>query len=256
MNTNEAPVIATRELTKRYGKKVALDGLSIELRSGRIYGLVGNNGSGKTTLLRILSGLSPRYEGKVEILGREDRKGLRLSRRSMGAFICPPAYYDTFSIKSNLTMRGILIGKNDKEQIKQLREQLKLKNRDIGGRTIRSCTPGQKQLYGVASALVGDPELLLLDEPFDGLDSKGIEDIRELLLKTNRENGVTILISSSKPAEIDNFVTDYIFIDNGRLVEQISSDELDARIAERGVEGVGDYFSSLVPSKPGKERTK
>jgi ABC-2 type transport system ATP-binding protein len=254
MDTQET-VISTQELTKRYGKKVALDGLSIELRRGRVYGLVGNNGSGKTTLLRILTGLSPRYEGKVEILGRGDRKGLRLSRKSMGAVVGAPQFYEAFSIKGNLTMRGILIGKNDPEEIKSLREHLKLKNRDMGGRTMRSCILIQKQLYGVAAALLGDPELLVLDEPLDGLDTNGIDDVKALL-QASRENGATVLVSSHEPADLEGFATDYIFIDNGKLVEQISADKLAASMAERGMEGVEEYFRALVPSEPGKERAK
>ncbi|MBO6010613.1 MAG: ATP-binding cassette domain-containing protein [Oscillospiraceae bacterium] len=254
--SDQETVISTHELTKRYGNKTALNGLSIELKRGHIYGLVGNNGSGKTTLMRVLTGLSPRYEGKVEILGRSDKKGLRLSQKSMGAVVGAPKYYDMFSIKGNLTMHGLLIGKNDSEEIKSLREQLRLKNRDIGGRTMRSCSLSQKQLSGVAAALLGGPELLVLDEPLDGLDTNGIEDSKALLLKANRENGATILISSHEPADLDNFATDYIFIEKGKLVEQLSTEELEARMAERGMESVEEYFRAIVPSEPGKESAK
>ena len=254
MNDQET-VISTQGLTKRYRSKTALDGLSIELKRGHIYGLVGNNGSGKTTLMRILTGLSPRYEGTVEILGRSDKKGLRLSRKSMGAVVGAPQFYEAFSIKGNLTMRGILIGKSDPEELKSLREHLKLKNRDMGGRTMRSCILIQKQLYGVAAALLGDPELLVLDEPLDGLDTNGIDDVKALL-QASRENGATVLVSSHEPADLEGFATDYIFIDGGKLVEQLSAAELAASMAERGMEGVEEYFRALVPSEPGKESAK
>ena len=252
MNTNEPPVISTHELTKRYGKKVALDGLSIELRRGRIYGLVGNNGSGKTTLLRILTGLSPRYEGKVEILGRDDKKGLRLSRRSLGALVDAPAYYDDLSVKDNLVLRSILLGKKDKARVEELREQFGLTDREVGTRAIHFCSLGQKQRFGIAATLLGEPRVLLLDEPINGLDPSGVAETRELLRKINEESGVTMLISSHLLAELYKLATDFIFIDRGRLLEQISSEELDARIAERGMEDVEEYFIALVRASEGR----
>lgn len=246
MNSDEKTVISTHELTKRYRKKTALDKLSIELKEGHIYGLVGDNGSGKTTLLRVLTGLSPRYEGTVEILGRSDKKGLNLSRRSIGALVDTPAYYDNLSVKDNLTIRAILLGKKDTERIKELRKLFGLQNKDVGARTMHSCSLDLEQRYGIAAALLGDPSILLLDEPMIGLDPTDMYETCELLSKINRESGVTMLISSQQLGELYKLATDYIFINDGKLIEQISSDELDARIEARGMQDVEEYFISLA----------
>ena len=246
MNSNEVTVISTQGLTKRYRNKTALDGLSIELKRGHIYGLVGNNGSGKTTLMRVLTGLSPRYEGTVEILGRSDKKGLRLSRKSVGALVDSPAYYDDLSVKDNLRMRSILIGADDKGRIDELREMFKITSNEVGTRAIHFCSLGQKQRYGIAAALLGTPELLLLDEPINGLDPSGMRETRELLQSISRDSGVTMIISSHLLEELYKLATDYIFINNGRLIEQISAEELETRIESRGLQNVEEYFISLV----------
>ena len=246
MNMDEKTVISTHELTKRYRKKTALDKLSIELKEGHIYGLVGDDGAGKTTLLRILMGLSPRYEGTVEILGRSDKKGLHQSRRSIGALVDASAYYDDLSVQDNLKMRAILLGKNDPKRIKELRKLFALENKDVGSHAMRSCSLGQKQCFGIVAALLGGPEILLLDEPLNGIDPTDMDETCELLSKINRESGVTILISSQLLGEVYELATDFIFIDNGRLIEQISSEELDARIEARGLQDVEEYFISLV----------
>ena len=243
-------VISIRELTKRYGSKTALDKLSLDLKKGRIYALVGRDGSGKTTLLSILAGFALRYEGTIELLGRSDKRGLHRARKSVGAFVDDPALFDELSIGDNLSVRGMLVGKNDKEQIKELRSSLRLRNSDVGKRGTRSATLGVKQLTGIAAAMIGDPEILLLDEPLSGLDVDGVEDTRGLLTRTNAEKGVTVLATARTLTELYGLATDYIFIDEGKLVEQMTAGELDAKLAERGLEEPEAYFDEIAPEKP------
>ena len=243
-------VISVKELTKRYGSRTALDRLSLELDKGRIYGLVGRDGAGKTTLLNLLAGFALRYEGSIEILGRSDRRGLRQARKSVGALVDDPALYDELSIGDNLAVRGMLVGKNDKDRIKELRKTLRLRNSDVGKRGTRSATIGVKLLTGIAAAMIGDPEILLLDEPLSGLDVDGVEDTRGLLAKTHEEKGVTILATGRTLTELYGLATDYIFIDGGKLVGQMTAAELDAKLAERGLEEPEAYFDEIAPEKP------
>lgn len=253
---NPETVISTHDLSKRYGKKTALDNVSIDIKKGRIYAIVGGDGSGRTTLLRILAGFIPSWKGKVEILGRTGKHGLRMARKSVGAFIDVPACYDELSVGDNLTMRGILIGKRDKERISDLRAKFLLKNRHVGKRGLRSASLGVKQVTGIVAAMVGDPQILLLDEPMYGLDTDGLLAARDEFARLREEKDVTILASVHFPTELDEIATDYIFMDAGRVIGEISADDLKAKIAEGGVEDVGAYYAALKDAKTGKEGTK
>ena len=253
---NPETVISTHGLSKHYGKKTALDNVSIDIKKGRIYAIVGGDGSGRTTLLRILAGFIPSWKGEIEILGRKGKHGLRMAQKSVGAYIDVPACYDELSVGDNLTMRGILVGKNDKERLKDLRAKFLLKNRHVGKRGLRSASLGVKQVTGIVAAMIGDPQILLLDEPMYGLDTDGLLAARDEFAKLREEKGVTILASVHFPTELDEIATDYIFMDAGRVIGEISADELRAKIAEGAMEDVGGYYAALKAAQTGKEGTK
>ena len=253
---NLETVISTHDLSKRYGKKTALDGVSIDIKKGRIYAIVGAEGSGRTTLLRILAGFIPSWKGEIEILGRKGKHGLRMAQKSVGAYIDVPACYDELSVGDNLTMRGILVGKNDKERLKDLRAKFLLQNKHVGKRGLRSASLGVKQVTGIVAALIGDPQILLLDEPMYGLDTDGLVAARDEFTKLREQKGVTILASVHFPTELDDIATDYIFMSAGRVLEQVPAEELRAAIAERGLEDVGAYYAALTGAQTGKEGAK
>ena len=249
-------VISTHGLSKHYGKKTVLDNVSIDIKKGRIYAIVGADGSGRTTLLRILAGFIPSWQGEIEILGHTGKHGLRIAQKSVGAYIDVPACYDELSVGDNLTMRGILVGKNDKERLKDLRAKFLLKNRHVGKRGLRSASLGVKQVTGIVAAMIGDPQILLLDEPMYGLDTDGLLAARDEFTKLCEEKSVTILASVHFPTELDEIATDYIFMSSGRVLEQLSAEELRAKLAESGLEDVGAYYASLIGTHAGKEGTK
>lgn len=249
-------VISARGLTKRYGKKTALDNVDVEIKKGRLYGLIGSEGAGKTTLLRALAGFIPSCKGEIEILGSTGKGALRRARRSVGAFIDVPACYDELSVGDNLKMRGILLGKKDDERRLELREKFLLKNRHVGKRGLRSASLGVKQVTGIVAAMIGDPKILLLDEPLYGLDTDGLVAARDEFTKLYSEKGVAILASAHDPAELDELATDYIFMSGGRVIEQISADALGGKMAELGLETVGEYYASLTGAETGKGGAK
>jgi len=242
-------ILQTKQLCKEYGltqsKRVtALKNVDIELERGRIYGLVGNNGSGKTTLMRIISGLVRATSGEISLFGSENAKELQQERRRVGMLVESPAYYSELSIMQNLKAQSRLYSKSERFDLDELCALVGIDN-SFSRRSIRKCSLGQQQRYGIASALLGKPELLILDEPLNGLDPEGVNELRELLIKINREQGVTMLISSHILAELHKTATDYIFFRRGEVQECISAEELDERITENELKDVEEYFLML-----------
>jgi ABC-2 type transport system ATP-binding protein len=258
------PVLKTGGLTKVYREKVvsladrrlnlrdrmefrALDGVSLTLESGRIYGLVGNNGAGKTTLMRVIAGLTPPTAGSISLFGAETEKELFAARQRIGFLIARPAGYEEISLWQNLVSQAMLMPGVTRQELSALCELAGL-DRSVRHRLLGKASTGERQRYGLASALMGRPELLLLDEPMNGLDPRGIADTRELILELNRERGMTVLISSHLLAELHRAATDYIFLHRGRVLETLTAAELDERIGERKLRSVEDYFLALVKS--------
>lgn len=242
-------ILQTKQLCKEYGltqsKRVtALKNVDIELERGRIYGLVGNNGSGKTTLMRIISGLVRATSGEISLFGSENAKELQQERRRVGMLVESPAYYSELSIMQNLKAQSRLYSKNEHFDLDELCAMVGI-DKSFSRRSIRKCSLGQQQRYGIASALLGKPELLILDEPLNGLDPGGVNELRELLLRLNKEQGVTMLISSHILAELYKTATDYIFFRRGEVQECISAEELDERITENELKDVEEYFLML-----------
>lgn len=244
MNT---PVLETRSITKRYKSKTALDGVSISLHQGGIYALIGNNGAGKSTLMRIISGLCPKYSGELSLWGESEKKGLSMQRRRLGVLIEAPACYPELNIDRNLYAQGFLRKSLSDADITELRELVGLPLSTVGNPKAKQLSTGQKQRLGIAMALAGEPELLILDEPINGLDPEGVREIRELLLALNRDRGVTILLSSHILSEVYRLATDYIFLHRGHVLKTVSAQELTYEIESAG-DGydIEEYFLSLV----------
>lgn len=216
-------IIRASNVTKIYNKHKALDDVSMTIKKGDIYGFIGKNGAGKTTMIRVLTGLVVPNSGQVELFGHSDEKEVIKERRRIGTLIESPAIYLNMTAKENLELikiqRGIPGTKCIDETLNLvgLREVLKKKTKDF--------SLGMKQRLGIAMALLSDPELLILDEPINGLDPIGIKEIRELLIKLNKERETTILISSHILTELTHISNRYGFINNGKLIKEITATE-------------------------------
>ncbi len=220
-------VLRTTELRKKYKGFTALDGLTMNIPKGAIYGFVGRNGAGKTTLIRLITGLQRPTEGGFEIFGiKNTDRDIVKSRRRMGAVVETPAIYLDLTARENLRQQYRILGLPNTDGIDELLELVGLA--DTGRKKAKNFSLGMKQRLGIAIALCGDPDLVVLDEPINGLDPQGIIEIRELILKLNRERNMTILISSHILDELAKLATHYGFIDSGRIVREMSAEELES----------------------------
>lgn len=220
-------VLKINALSKNYKNFKALNGLSMNIPKGAIYGFVGRNGAGKTTLIRLICGLQEPTSGDYTLYGRKNTdKDIVKSRRRMGAVVETPSIYLDMTAEDNLKQQYRTLGL---PSFDGLNEILKLVGLDhTGKKKAKNFSLGMRQRLGIAIALVGDPDFLALDEPVNGLDPQGIIDIRELILKLNREQQITVLISSHILDELSKLATHYGFIDNGHIVKEMSADELEA----------------------------
>ncbi len=217
-------IVQSYGLTKKYGNMTALSDASIKVPRGAIYGLVGNNGAGKTTFLKLLTGEIASTEGRFELLGAETELEYAKVRRRIGAIIEGPAFYPYMTAVQNLEYYRIQRGIPGKETVQKTLELVGLAS--AGHKKFKNMSLGMKQRLGLGLALMGEPKLLLLDEPINGLDPAGIIEIRNLLLKLNREKGITIIVSSHILTELQYMATEYGFLSNGKVIEQISAEDL------------------------------
>ena len=220
-------VLETNAVTKRYRSFTALNGLTMRIPKGSVYGFVGRNGAGKTTLIRIICGLQEPTDGSYTLYGVKNTESAVLrSRRRMGAVVESPAIYLGMTAKENIRQQYNVLGIPLDEGAEEL---LRLVGLDkTGSKTARNFSLGMRQRLGIAVALAGNPDFLVLDEPTNGLDPQGIIEMRELILKLNREQGITVLISSHILDELSRLATHYGFIDGGRMVREMSAEELEA----------------------------
>lgn len=217
-------ILSTKNLTKRYNNLSALNKVNLELKQGEIYGLVGRNGAGKTTLLRLITGQAFATEGQITLFDAANQEELNRGRKRIGSIIETPSFYSSMTAVQNLEYYRIQRGIPGKHCVEEALTEVGLA--DAGSKKYKSFSLGMKQRLGLALALMNKPELLLLDEPINGLDPFGIVEIRNLLLKLNQEKNISILISSHILSELSNLVTYYGFIDKGFLVKQISASDL------------------------------
>lgn len=217
-------IVQTNGLTKEYKKTTALSDANISVPKGSILGLVGNNGAGKTTFLKILTGEIQPTQGSFQMLGAENENGYSKARRRTGAIIEGPAFFPDMTTKQNLEYYRIQRGIPGKETVDKMLENVGLS--EAGKKKFKNLSLGMKQRLGLGLALLGEPELLILDEPINGLDPAGIIEIRNLILKLNRDKGITIIISSHILTELENLATHYCFLSQGKVVEQITAENL------------------------------
>lgn len=220
-------VLKTNALSKRYKNFKALNGLSMNVPKGAIYGFVGKNGAGKTTLIRLICGLQEPTSGDYTLYGRKStEREVVKSRRRMGAVVETPSVYLDMTAEDNLKQQYRILGLPSFDGLTDILKLVGLEN--TGKKKAKNFSLGMRQRLGIAIALVGDPDFLVLDEPANGLDPQGIIEIRELILNLNREQQITVLISSHILDELSKLATHYGFIDNGRIVKEMSADELEA----------------------------
>lgn len=212
-------VIETNGLTKRYGTKNAVDHMSVHVKKGDIYGLIGKNGAGKTSLMKLLLGLTAPTEGEILLFGSPN---LNKARRKIGSLIEAPGLYKNETAFENMK-RAALIAPTPDEKISELLKTVGLEN--AGKKKAGAFSLGMRQRLGIAIALLGDPEVLILDEPINGLDPSGIKEIRDVIVELN-ERGVTFVISSHLLDELGKIATNYGIVSGGVLVEEISAKEL------------------------------
>ncbi len=232
-------VLKTHELTKNYGMKKAVNGVSISIKKGDIYGFIGKNGAGKTTLMRLVLGAAVPSSGTLELFGGQNPDA---ARHRIGSLLESPSLYKNCSAYENLKRFSLLTGNSDKD-IRAILRFVELG--DTGKKKVGQFSLGMKQRLGIAIAMLGHPEFLILDEPVNGLDPEGIKDIRDLILRLNKELGVTILVSSHLLDELAKVVTVYGIINNGVLVEQISAKELQQKCRRRLLITVDDTEKAL-----------
>lgn len=220
-------ILTTQNLGKQYRHFQALNGFHMHVPKGSIYGFVGRNGAGKTTLIRLICGLQEPTEGSFSLYGMKNSDdNIIHARRRMGAVVETPAIYLDLSAADNLKQQYRLLGLPSFDSIPALLKLVGLEN--TGTKKARKFSLGMKQRLGIAIALAGDPDFLVLDEPINGLDPQGIIEMRELIRKLNREQGITFLISSHILDELSRLATHYGIIDKGRMVKELSAEELEA----------------------------
>ena len=220
-------VLQTRSITKRYGAFAAVDNVSLTIRKGDIYGLIGRNGAGKTTLMRMITALTFANSGELEIFGQSSakgQKGLNSARKRMGSVVEMPALYPNMTAVQNLEYYRLLRGIPDKGVINKTLELVNLT--DTGKKRFKNFSLGMKQRLGLALALLNNPDFIILDEPINGLDPMGIVEMRETIKKLNSEKSITFMISSHILSELSLIATRYGIIEGGRLIKELTASEL------------------------------
>ncbi|WP_055669712.1 ABC transporter ATP-binding protein [Desnuesiella massiliensis] len=217
-------ILKTYNLTKQYGGAVVADNVNMNIKKGEIYGFLGRNGAGKTTTLRMIMGLITPTKGEYELFGR--KMGDREVLGRIGAIIETPGFYPNLTARENLDIHRRLMGIPNKEYIDEALEVVGLNNYDIEKKKVKKYSLGMKQRLGVARAMLHKPELLILDEPTNGLDPIGIKEMRETLIELNKKREITMLISSHILGEIQQLATNIGIIHNGKLLEEIDYNSL------------------------------
>ena len=218
-------ILKIKGLTKTFGQTRAVDNVDMCIQRGDIYGFIGGNGAGKTTLIRILLGLCERQSGDIELFGS---KNLFEGRDKTGCIIENPALFPKMTARDNIIAQSKAVGvKLSDSEIDDLLRVVGLES--TGKKKAKNFSLGMKQRLSIALALVGNPEFLVLDEPTNGLDPEGIRDIRNLILKLNKEKSITVLVSSHILGELHKLATRYGVIDKGRLIKEFTAKELDEK---------------------------
>ncbi|MFJ5623913.1 ATP-binding cassette domain-containing protein [Peribacillus loiseleuriae] len=216
-------ILKAKNVSKLYGEHNALDKVSIEIKRGTIYGLIGQNGAGKSTFMRIIMGLITIDEGNIELFAETSMKGLQQARRRMGQSIETPALYPELTAVENLRIQAANGGVSERE-IDGLLHLMNLDN--TGKKKVKNFSLGMRQRLAIASALITNPEFLILDEPTNGLDPSGIVEMREIIQRLVTDRGITVLLSTHLLDELSQLATHYGILHNGKLIRQFSKEEL------------------------------
>lgn len=222
-------LLETNNLSKQYGKHKALHNVNLHIRRGDIYGLIGRNGAGKTTMLRILSGLAAPTEGDFTLFGYQGKEASALRNR-IGALIEAPGIYANLSAHENIKLKCLAMGVRDAKVVQELLDIVGLSH--VGKKRVKNFSMGMKQRLGIALALVGNPDLVILDEPINGLDPQGIVEIREIIEKLNKEQGITFIVSSHILEELAKIATNYGIIHEGVLLQELTREQLLEKCSE------------------------
>lgn len=233
-------VIETNGLVKKFGSKIAVNKIDMHINKGDIYGFIGANGAGKTTAMKMMLGLCRVSQGEIKLFGSTN---LDEGRKRIGSLIESPGLYKNCTAQENMKRFAILTN-SDLNEIKELLEFVGLA--DTGKKKVGRFSLGMKQRLGIAIALLGHPEILILDEPINGLDPEGIKEVRDTILKLNKERGVTFLISSHILDELCKITTRYGIISNGVLVDEIDSKDLDVMCKHSLTIKVSDLDKALA----------
>lgn len=220
-------VLEVKNVTKTYKHVNAVDNATLSIERGKIYGFIGQNGAGKTTLIRILTGLIFPNSGSISIFSSSNKSDLELARKKIGVIVENPALYLNMSAYENLDIQRKLFGIKDKNIINSILNTVGLL--DTKNKKVKNFSLGMKQRLSIGLALINDPEILILDEPINGLDPVGIAGVRELLKKINKEKNITIIISSHILSELYQLATNYIIINKGEIIQELTLDELDEK---------------------------
>lgn len=223
-------LLSTNGLTKQFGRHKAVDAVDLHVRQGDIYGLIGRNGAGKTTILKMISGLAAPTAGDFSLFGKTGKQAAPCMSR-IGTLIEAPGLYLNMTAEENLKMKCLAMGIREEDTVSRLLKIAGLSQ--AGKKKVRNYSLGMKQRLGIALALVGNPDLVILDEPINGLDPQGIAEIRETLYYLNREHQITFLISSHILEELSKICTRYGIIHDGVLLQELDRQELLARCSER-----------------------
>ena len=226
----EKYLLSTQGLTKQYGRQKAVDHIDIHIKKGAIYGFIGRNGAGKTTTLKMISGLARPTDGEIIMFGYRGG-GLKNIRSRVSCLIEAPGVYGNLSAYDNLKIKCKLFGIQEKSYIPEILEMVGLNH--VGKKKVKHYSLGMKQRLGIGLTLVGDPDLLLLSEPINGLDPQGIVEVRDTILRLNEERNMTILVSSHILEELSKIATHYGIIHNGSLLQEMTKEELMKRCSER-----------------------
>ncbi|HHV42454.1 MAG TPA: ATP-binding cassette domain-containing protein [Clostridiaceae bacterium] len=223
-------ILQTNQLTKVFGRQRAVDNVSITVKQGDIYGLIGRNGAGKTTLMRVVSGLAQPTSGEYQIFDQQVSNGKEAMTR-ISCLIEDTGIYPTFTAKEHLKLKGLAIGVREKGFEDRLLELVGLQN--VGKKSVRKFSMGMKRRLGIALALVGSPDLVILDEPINGLDPQGIVEVRKIIAELNQELGLTFIISSHILEELSKLATRFGIIDHGQVLEELDRETLEQKSQDR-----------------------
>jgi len=220
-------ILETIGLTKHYGTQLAVADLNIHVKKGEVYGLLGRNGAGKTTAIRMITGLLQPTKGEVKLFGERMTVPTKQSFSRIGALIESPTFYENLTARENLKIIADLRGTQSRDSLDNALSLVDLENEN--SKKVKQFSLGMKQRLGIAMALMHEPEFIILDEPTNGLDPVGIQQIRIMIKKMSVEKGVTVLISSHILSEIEQMADTVGIIDHGRLLEELSMDEIKRR---------------------------